>query len=227
MSVMPNASPLLSYYNLTLLMQGVGFTLILSVAGSLAGFCIGFLLAVARLTHSKPMAPLRAAIFGYCLLLRRVPFLVTLMLVFFLSQWSGADLPTLAVALLSGTLMASAYLAEVVRSALMTVPANQWDAAATLNFGYVRTLRHVILPQAWHVMVPPIVGFLVLFIKDTALASQLGVMELTSAGKVLNDKGYMPVQVYGLVLILYFLISYPLTRFGKRLERRLAAARVR
>jgi len=64
------------------------------------------------------------------------------------------------------------------------------------------------------------------FIKDTALASQIGVMELTSAGKVLNDKGFPAGLVYGSILVLYFLMSYPLARFGKRLERNLAAARI-
>ena len=75
------------------------------------------------------------------------------------------------------------------------------EAAATLNFSYLEALRHVILPQSWRVIVPPTFGFLVLFIKDTALASQIGVMELTSAGKVLNDKGFSSGLVYGVGLV--------------------------
>ena len=83
------------------------------------------------------------------------------------------------------------------------------------------------VPQAWRVVVPPTFGFFVMFIKDTALASQIGVMELTSAGKVLTNKGFSSWLVYGTVLALYFVMSYPLSRLGKRLERKLAATRNR
>ena len=66
-------------------------------------------------------------------------------------------------------------------------------------------------------------GYFVLFIKDTALASQIGVLELTDAGKILNTKGFSSFLVYGTVLVLYFLISYPLALLGSHLERRLGA----
>ena len=223
---MPPSEHLFSYYNVLLLLMGFAATLLLSLAGCLGGFIGGVVIGVARVSQAKAMAPIRAVAFAYCLLLRRVPFLVTLMLVFFASQWTGANLPTMAVALVSATMIASAYLGEVVRGGLISVHAHQWEAAATLNFSYLATLRYVILPQAWRIIVPPTFGFLVLFIKDTALASQIGVMELTSAGKVLNDKGFPAGLVYGSILVLYFLMSYPLARFGKRLERNLAAARI-
>ena len=85
----------------------------------------------------------------------------------------------------------------------------------------------MVLPQAWRVILPPAFGFFVLFIKDTALASQIGVIELTYAGKVLNNKGFSAALVFGTLLLLYFLISYPLARYGKRLEARLAQSRHR
>ncbi len=173
------------------------------------------------------MAPLRAALYGYCLLFRRVPFLVTLFLVFFVSQSVNADLSTFAVALLTLCLIATAYLSEIIRGGLESVHSGQWQAARALNFSYWQALRYVIVPQAWRVIVPPAVGFFVMFIKDTALASQIGVMELTSAGKVLGNKGLPSMLVYGMILLLYFVISYPLTRLGKRAERKLAVTRNR
>jgi polar amino acid transport system permease protein len=87
------------------------------------------------------------------------------------------------------------------------------------------TIGHVVLPQAWKVVLPPAFGFFVLFIKDTALASQIGVIELTYAGKVLNNKGFSAALVFGAVLAIYFAISYPLTRLGRRLEARLVVSR--
>ncbi|WP_341317759.1 amino acid ABC transporter permease [Paraburkholderia sp. IMGN_8] len=199
----------------------------LSVAGCLTGFVAGFVIAIVRATHSRAMAPLRALVFAYCFLFRRIPFLVTLMLVFFASQTSKANLSTFAVASLSVCLIASAYLGEIIRSGLESVHKNQWEAAQTLNFSYFESLRFVIVPQAWRVIVPPTFGFFVMFIKDTALASQIGVMELTSAGKVLANKGFSSWLVYGTVLVLYFVMSYPLSRLGKRLEKKLAATRNR
>ena len=101
------------------------------------------------------------------------------------------------------------------------------NAVTAMNFTYLETLRYVIVPQAWKVMLPPAFSFFVLFIKDTALASQIGVIELTYAGKVLNNKGFSAALVFGTLLILYFLISYPLARLGAHLEAKLARPRHR
>jgi polar amino acid transport system permease protein len=149
------------------------------------------------------------------------------MLVFFASQSSKLGLSTFSVALVSVCLIAAAYLGEIIRSGLESVHRNQWEAAQTLNFNYLETLRYVIVPQGWQIIVPPTFSFFVMFIKDTALASQIGVMEMTSASNVLTSKGFSAAFVYGTVLVLYFALSYPLSRFGKRLERKLAATRNR
>lgn len=224
---MAPSTPLFTYYDAKLLLEGFLVTFALAVIGCLAGFVFGFLVAVLRTTRSRAISPVRAALSAYCLLLRRVPFLVTLMLVFFASQSMHANLSTFAVASISICLIATAYLSEVIRGGFQSVHLNQWQAARTLNFSHWQTLRYVIVPQAWTVMLPPMFGFFVMFIKDTALASQIGVLELTSAGKVLGNKGLSAGLVYGTVLVLYFLMSYPLSRFGKRLEGKRAAPRDR
>jgi polar amino acid transport system permease protein len=224
---MPTPAQSLSYYDGRLLLIGLLTTLGLAVAGCGAGFLFGFAVAILRTTRSRAMAPLRAALFVYCLLLRRIPFLVTLLLVFFACQSTNAGLSTFAVALITVGLIATAYLSEIIRGGLESVHAGQWQAARALNFTHWQALRYVIVPQAWRVILPPAVGFLVMFIKDTALASQIGVMELTSAGKVLGNKGLPSMLVYGMILLLYFLISYPLTRLGRRAESKLAFARNR
>jgi polar amino acid transport system permease protein len=222
---MSPAVPAFSYYDVLLLLRGFLTTFALALTGCLTGFALGFVAALLRTTRSTAMAPLRAALAAFALFFRRIPFLVTLMLVFFASQAMNANLSTFSVALLSICLIAVAYLSEIARAGLESVHGNQWQAARALNFSHWQTLRYVVVPQAWRVIVPPTFGFFVMFIKDTALASQIGVMELTSAGKVLGNKGVSAALVYGTILILYFLMSYPLSRFGKRLERRFAAAR--
>jgi len=215
------------YYNLVFLGQAMLATLALSAVGSLAGLAAGLALALVRLPNGPLWWPLQATAILFTELFRRVPFLVTLMLVFFAFQLSGFNLPLFAVACIAVFLIATAYLGEIIRAGFDSVHRNQWDAAAAMNFSLLQTVRYVILPQAWRIILPPAFGFFVLFIKDTALASQIGVIELTYAGKVLNNKGFSAALVFGTMLVLYFIISYPLTRLGARLEQRLAKSRHR
>jgi polar amino acid transport system permease protein len=214
-----------TYYNLLFLAQAVGTTIALSAIGCLLGLLFGCLISTVRLTDKAWLAPLRWIALLFTEFFRRVPFLVTLMLVFFVFQLSGANLPLFVVASLSVTLIASAFLAEIIRAGLLSIHRNQWDAATAMNFGLLQTIRYVVLPQAWKMILPPAFGFFVMFIKDTALASQIGVIELTFAGKVLNNKGFSAILVFGTILILYFAVSYPLSRFGHYLEKRLAPSR--
>ena len=216
-----------SYYNLIFFAKALGVTFALSAIGCIVGFTLGFALAAVRMTTRPAARPLRIAAAVFIELFRRIPFLVTLMLVFFIFQALNADLGMFTVALISVCLIATAFIAEIVRSGLESVHQNQWDAALTLNFSYLQTLRMVIVPQAWKIILPPVFGFFVLFIKDTALASQIGVIELAFAGKTMNNKGFSATLVYGTVLALYFMLSYPLARFGQYLERRLAPTRNR
>lgn len=216
-----------SYYNLLFFAKALGVTFALSAIGCVVGFTLGFALAAIRLTTRPAAAPLRMTVAVFVELFRRVPFLVTLMLMFFIFQGLNANLSMFTVALISVCVIATAFIAEIVRSGLESVHHNQWDAAATLNFSYWQTLRLVIIPQAWKIILPPVFGFFVLFIKDTALASQIGVVELAFAGKTMSNKGFSAALVYGTVLVLYFALSYPLARFGKYLETRLAPTRNR
>ena len=84
-----------------------------------------------------------------------------------------------------------------------------------MNFSYLETLRYIVVPQAWKVMLPPAFSFFVLFIKDTALASQIGVVELTFAGQGARQQGFPAALTFGTILVLYFVLSWPLARFGR------------
>ena len=213
------------HYNLVLLGRAALVTAMLSVAGGLIGGAGGLAVAILRRSRVAWLMPLRAGAFLFVQLFRRIPFLITLYLVFFGTQAVGLDVSPTVVALVSISVIGIAYLSEIMRAGLASVQASQTEAAAAMNFGALRTLRLVVLPQAWPVILPPAFGYLVLFIKDTALASQIGVVELTDAGRILNDKGLPASLVYGAVLLAYFLMSYPLTLLGAWLERRVAAPR--
>ena len=94
-----------------------------------------------------------------------------------------------------------------------------------MNLGRLQINLLVVLPQAWPVILPPAVAFGISFIKDTALVSQIGVFELTFRGKELNNQGFSALLVFGTVALCYFAISYPLSRLGQHLEKRLETPR--
>jgi polar amino acid transport system permease protein len=213
--------------NAEFLLQALATTLLLSLLGCAVGLVFGFALAVVRRGRGLATAPLRLAAIGFVELFRRIPFLVNLLLVFYGSQIAGFDAPLFVIAAISVCVIATAYLAEIVRAGLDSVHPNQWDGAAVANFTAWQTLRIVIIPQAWRVTLPPAFGFFLLFIKESALASQIGLLELTYAGRALNNRGFAPILVFGTVLLLYFALSYPLTRLGRHLEARVAQHRHR
>ena len=212
----------LTYYNIVFLLTAMANTLLLSVLGCMIGGLLGLGLAVVRTTRSPAMAIPRALAFAIVEFFRRLPPLVVLLLAFFTANLTRTELSLFQVALIGLSLIATASLSEIIRGGVLSVHRNQWDAASALNFGYLRSVFTIILPQGWRVILPPAISFLLLFIKDTAFASQLGTLELTYAGKILTTKGFSAGLSYGAVLLLYFVLSYSLARLGAWIERRLA-----
>ena len=132
--IVERAPEFFGYYNVLFLLRAFAATFLLSLVGCVLGFALGFVLAVTRRTADRRLAPVRMLMIVFTEAFRRIPFLVTLMLVFFVFQLSGADLPLFAVALTAVFLIATAYLAEIIRGGFESVHRNQWDAAQAMNF---------------------------------------------------------------------------------------------
>lgn len=213
---------LFSGFTLMFLLQAAWNTLALAAVGCAMGLVMGFVIACIRRTRSVYLLPVRAVLIVFVELMRRIPFLVTLFLTLFVLQAMGTSLSFFVIGLIAVCLISTAYLAEIFRAGFDSVPQAQIEAAQTLNFSPTQLIFLVMLPQAWKVVLPPAFSFMVSFIKDTALASQLGVVELTFAGKILITRGYSSFLIYGLVLVIYFAMSYPLSRLGARLEKRVS-----
>ncbi len=211
-----------NYHNLVFIAQAMGRTLWMTLVGCSIGFAAGLLLAVIRQSRSRLLLPIRAVVIAYVETFRRIPFLVILFIVLFVIEPLMPGTSLLGIATVSVCLLSTAFLSEIVRSGLESVPPEQVEGARTLNFSALQMLLLVILPQSWRVILPPAAAFIVMFVKDTSLASQLGVIELTFAGKMLVNRGFSPVLGFGAILVCYFLLSYPLSRFAAYLEKRLA-----
>jgi polar amino acid transport system permease protein len=216
-----------SYYNIEFILEAAFTTLLLSLSGCVFGFILGFGIALLREPRGKMWLPLRAALTALVEVFRRIPFLVTLFLVFYACQALNLDISVFAVAVISTCIIGAAFLSEIIRGGFESISHSERQAAQAMNFTLAQTLFLIVIPQAWRVILPPTFAFFLSFIKDSALASQLGVVELTYAAKVMNNKGFSPVLGFGSALALYFVISYPLARLGQYMERRLALSRHR
>ncbi|HEV8389689.1 MAG TPA: amino acid ABC transporter permease [Dongiaceae bacterium] len=211
--------------NVRILAQSMGVTIALTFFGCGLGFLFAFFIVFARQTPGHWALPLRAAAIFFVEIFRRIPFLVTGYLVLFFLSAIIRNPSLFVIALMAIFIYATAYTADIVRGGLESVPRTQIEAAQAMNFGRWRTLLHVIVPQSWPVILPPAMVFMVAFVKDTAVVSQLGVFELAFRGRELNNHGFSGVLVYSTIALLYFAMSYPLTRFGQWLEKRLATPR--
>ncbi|WP_186156404.1 amino acid ABC transporter permease [Burkholderia gladioli] len=219
------APALFTHFTFEFLFEAMMRTLAMTVLGCSVGLAFGFAIAMVRFTRSRWLAPTRFVLTVFVEVFRRIPFLVNLFVVMFALQGFGADISLFTIATVSICIVATAFLSETIRAGLESVPRQQIEAAQVMNFGYARMVFSVLLPQSWRVILPPAFAFMVMFIKDTSLASQMGVVELTFSGKVLMNRGFSPFLVYGAVLAAYFVLSYPLSRLGAHLENRLATPR--
>jgi polar amino acid transport system permease protein len=203
------------------LLLAARWTLLLSAIAFAGGGIFGLVLLVLRVSRS---AAAREAVKLYIELFQGTPLLMQLFLVFFGLPLLGFDVSPWLAATVSLSLYASAYLVEIWRGCVESVPQGQWDASASLGMRYLAQLRLVILPQALRLAVPPTVGFLVQLVKSTALASIIGYSELTKTAQILTNATFQPFIIYTLVALIYFAMCYPLTAAARALERRLALA---
>jgi polar amino acid transport system permease protein len=192
------------------------------VGSTVIGIVLGTLLTIR-------FRPLRALIRLYIEVWRGLPILVTIFMIFFLlpalSQSLRIGDPVYAAAL-GLTLWGSAQVAEATRGAVQSIPREQHEAASALGFGWVGRHAFVILPQALRRLLPPMVGLLVNIIQNTTIAQVIGAPELLEASerqveRLTFEGEEHPIEIYGAVAVLFFIISYPLTRLAAYLERRL------
>lgn len=202
------------------LLMGLQWTLLLSLVAFVFGGLAGLLVLVARIAQ---WPVLRGLARGYIELFQGTPLLMQLFMVFFGIALLGLDVSAWMAAAIALTLFTSAFLAEIWRGCVESIPRGQWEASGSLALSRMEQLRHVILPQALRIAVAPTVGFSVQVVKGTAVTSIIGFTELTKTGGMLANATFEPFMVYGLVALGYFILCYPLSLSARYLERRLHA----
>jgi polar amino acid transport system permease protein len=208
----------LNIYDAILFLQGLGNTALLCVCGLGLGLVIALVFGLARASRSRWLAWPAAL---YIEIIRDSPLLMQLYLIFFALPLMGLQVPIFAAGVATLMVNSSAFMAEIVRAGIQAVGKDQLDAARGLGMGYVQTMRHVVIPQAFRVMIPPGVGLLIGLIKDSSIVSVISYIELTRVGQILTEKTFLSFQVFGIVAALYFAMCYPLSRLALYAERRL------
>jgi polar amino acid transport system permease protein len=204
------------------LLLAARWTVALSLMAFIGGGLVGLALLVARIARLKGA---QRGVALYVQLFQGTPLLMQLFLAYFGLALFGLDVPAWAAAALALTLYASAYLTEIWRGCVEAIPRGQWEASASLALTLGEQLRHVILPQALRLAVPPTVGFAVQVVKGTALASVIGFIELTKAGTMITNATFRPFTVYACVALMYFALCFPLSAWSRSLERSLRRVR--
>jgi polar amino acid transport system permease protein len=197
------------------------WTVSLSLIAFIGGGVVGGLLLMLRLTQ-RPVAVLFVS--GYVQLFQGVPLLVQLFLAYYGLGLFGINASPWTAAAAGLTLYTSAFLTEIWRGCVAAIPLGQWEASQSLALSFKEQLRHIILPQATRLAIPPTVGFLVQVIKGTALASVIGFMELTKVGKTIANATLNPFLVFSCVALMYFVLCFPISRYAKHLERKFHVA---
>jgi polar amino acid transport system permease protein len=200
------------------LLLAARWTVVLSLVAFVGGGLVGLALLLMRTANKRA---LRAVAQTYIEVFQGTPLLMQLFLLFFGIALIGIDVQPWVAAALALTLFTSAYLAEIWRGCVEAIPRGQWEASSSLALNYFEQMRHVILPQALRIAIPPTVGFSVQVVKGTAVTSIIGFVEVTKAGSMISNATFAPFTVFGLVALMYFCLCFPLSLYARSLERKM------
>jgi len=198
-----------------------GGTLRLALPAIVLGFLLGTLVGLARLSQRRWLS-LPATV--YVEFFRGVPLVMVIFWFWFVVPvLAGQALPEYVVALTAFVVFEAAYLAEIVRAGIQSVPRGQVEAATATGLTSAMTMRHVILPQALRNMIPALVTQFIVLLKDTSLASIIGYVDLTKAAQIVNNREIRPFEIYLFIALVYWFCSYSMSRYARHLEIRLRA----
>ncbi|MEJ8824942.1 amino acid ABC transporter permease [Variovorax humicola] len=206
------------------ILEAAKWTLALSLIAFIGGAILGLVIALARTSDSRAAQVLST---GFIQIFQGTPLLLQLFLIFFGAPVIGIEINPWVAAGVALILNSAAFLGEIWRGCIQSIPRGQVEAAQALNLDYTSRMRDVVLPQAFKIALAPTVGYVVQIIKGTSLAAIIGFTEITRAGQIINNATFQPVEVFGTVAALYFIICWPLSLLAAQMERRRAVALAR
>lgn len=204
--------------SLPFLLQGAWVTLRITALSLVFGILLGTLVALARMS---PVRWLSGLTLGYIELLRGTPLLVQIFLIFFgIPQLTQQQINEFVAGVIAFSINSSAYVAEILRAGIQSIPKGQREAALSLGFSPTQTLRYIILPQAFTRVIPPLVNEGITLLKNSSLLSAIAVVELTRAGQLISARTFKPFEMYLAVSFIYLTMTLVLSFVARQLERR-------
>ncbi len=216
------------------LVDGLKTTLLVTFFALLLGIAIGVVVAVVRSTHDKTIDDMNPGIGRFLLkffdkicrvyltVIRGTPVVVQLMLIYYVilaSLTNKVFIASLAFGINSG-----AYVAEIIRSGIMSVDKGQFEAGRSLGFNYVQTMWHIVIPQAFKTILPTLANEFIVLIKETSVAGYVALQDLTKAGDIIRSRTYSAFMPLIAVAIIYLVIVMFFTWLVGILERRLRSS---
>jgi len=202
---------------------GLALTFVIATIAIVFSFIFGSLLGVARYSDIKII---KIPAILYIELFRALPLIMVIFWIYFAIPIVGGaifeikmSVDALTSAIISFTLFESAYIAEIVRAGLKSIPKGQFEAAKTLGMNPWQTFTIIILPQAYRRMIPAIVSQFVSLFKDTSLVYVIGVVEFFRASTIINNRIYMDFEILSFVAFVYFVCAFTLSKIAGKLEK--------
>lgn len=208
METVKQSNGMLNYWNY--FAKGVGYTILITVISVAAGFVLGTLLALMRLAKSKF---LHAIAVCYIEFIRGTPLMVQIMFVYFGIGALIGSLPALLAGIIAISLNSGAYVAEVIRSGIESIPAGQTEAARSLGLSQGKTYRYVIIPQALKNIWPALGNEFITLLKDSSMVSIIGVTELMYQTQLVQTTTYKGVLPLFITMLLYFVMTFTVSKF--------------
>ena len=201
------------------ILEGLPYTLALSLIGFGLGTFLGFFVALMRMSS---VAPFRWLAMWHVSLMRGVPLMVLLFFIYFGLPFMGLQLDAITSTIVAFTAMSSAYISEIIRSSLQAVDKGQWEAAKSLGLRTPIIYRKIIIPQAFRIALPPLSNVLLDMVKSTSLTAMITVPEIFNKAKIVGGAKSDYMTVYICVALIYWVICSLYAIGQTRLEQRMA-----
>ena len=205
------------------LWQGLKYSLSLTLTSTVFGVLFGTLLAMARLSSMKWLNLLASS---YVNLFRSIPLVLVIFWIYILVPLMlGLDVGAERSAYVTFAVFEAAYFCEIIRAGIQSISPGQVSAGAAMGFTYGQNMRYVILPQAFRNVVPLLLMQVIILFQDTSLVYVVGATDLLGAASKVANRDNTLVEMYSAVAVIYFVISYALSRLVKRLHAKIAIVR--
>lgn len=206
------------------IVKGFGNTLIITLFAVMLGIVLGFLIAIVRTNHDRngELPILNAVCKVYLTVIRGTPVMIQLLIIYYVILASVTN--KIVVAAIAFGLNSAAYVAEIVRSGIMSVDVGQFEAGRSLGLNYSQTMQLIILPQAIKNILPALLNEVISLLKETSISGYIGLMDLTKGGDIIRSNTYEAFLPLIAVAIIYLAFVMLLSTFVSKLERRLRSS---